>query len=933
MRVLVIGSGAVRIGQAGEFDAAGVQVLRALREEGHHVVVLTNNSASVQLTPGYAHDVIPKIPSIENALEAIRAYDIDAVFASGGGQNGLNAAVELQELFDQGVHNAKLLGTPARKLELSEDREGFAAFMIENGFPMVQTWQKQTGDDLRDLRFPALVRTSNTLGGGQSSIVESIDEAKALLTQDTSVLFEEYLRRWVEVEFEVLRDIHGNSLCVAAMENLDPVGVHTGDSMVVTPCQTIDDQSLYAMRECSLELAGDLEIVGGCNVQFAWDRVSRRFVVLEINARLSRSSTFAMKATGYPIGHVATQLILGKNFADATLPFELNPGRALPAYFEPAIDHIAVKVPIFCDAALGFSSKVMLSSRMRSVGESIGFGASFEDAFNKAWNSAFRRSIFDPSADRNEAYDPGEVKTTTISKWIQRGARDEDAPLWLDGFYRERLQGLHKPLMRSEIPAQPLHDVAFLTRLKKAGLRDQDIALGLGVDEIEVMESRHRLKVYPSYLPVDISGAGFVLSGLKTFYASYEESSEIAQKVERAMAAPSTLWLGAGPFRIGASLEFDTAMINAMDELRDDARACAVVINDNPDATSTEGGRHDVLFERPSLENVADLIQLRGLQDATLVWNFGAQLGVDTMLALSQSTCASSMNNVAHKSFVSKSETRDVFYREMEKLELRVPSSENLSLESLKSLSEDAFPSVIRLTTGLGGEHVFWCESKAELEAKLDEMLKGHEPPKGALLIKALVNATEYDVDGVGDNGELVAYTLSQKLGAAKIHPGDTGQQDRTDAPGPRGEAVLKCARTIVKGLKIHGPFNLQVLDDDGEIYVLEVNPRAGRSLSYSTLASGVQLARIGAQVLLKDSELTKARAHEALMARAQKASDLEIHSNLRGMLKAPYFSANVMRKRHDERGPSMFSTGEHLFDNLECVERECRANDLNEVS
>ncbi|HQU16159.1 MAG: carbamoyl phosphate synthase large subunit [Chromatiales bacterium 21-64-14] len=861
--VLIIGAGPIVIGQACEFDYSGVQACRALREEGYRVILVNSNPATV-MTDSESADAVYiepiRWPVVARIIELERP---DALLPTMGGQTALNCALDLVR---EGVlerYGVEMIGASRAAIDMAEDRELFRRAMIEIGLEVPRAALAHSMEEAMQLQaqigFPTIMRPSFTLGGSGGGVAYNREEFVEIcergldLSPTHEVLLEQSVLGWKEFEMEVVRDHKDNCIIVCSIENLDPMGVHTGDSITVAPAQTLTDKEFQRMRDASIAVLRKIGVdTGGSNVQFAISPETGRMLVIEMNPRVSRSSALASKATGFPIAKVAAKLAVGYSLDE--LRNEIT-GGATPASFEPTIDYVVTKVPRFAFEKFP-RAKPRLTTQMKSVGEVMAIGRTFQESLQKALRGL--EIGIDGFDERIVAQDPEEVKAKLRQELHEPGP---DRILYVADAFRagwtlDEVHGLSAIdpwflteieeliALEGELRGQRLEDLDRdrLYDLKRRGFSDRRLARLLDTREDALRERRHALGVRPVYKRVDTCAAEFATS-TAYLYSTYEEECE---------AAPSgrdkILVLGGGPNRIGQGIEFDYCCVHAALALREDGYE-TIMVNCNPETVSTDYDTSDRLYFEPlTLEDVLEIIHKE--QPKGVIVQYGGQ----TPLQLARALEANGAPIIGTSpDSIDLAEDRERFQRLLHKLELRQPPNRTArSIEDAVRLAgEIGYPLVVRPSYVLGGRAMEIVYVEEDLRRYMrDAVQVSHECP--VLLDRFLSDAVEVDVDAMCDGVDVVIGGIMEHIEQAGVHSGDSAcslppysldiaVQDRMR------EQVVQLARE----LKVVGLMNTQFAIQEGEVYILEVNPRASRTVPFVSKATGLALAKIGARCMV----------------------------------------------------------------------------------
>lgn len=837
-KVLILGSSALKIGEAGEFDYSGSQAIKALKEEGIETILINPNIATIQ-TSDYLADQVYFLPvTPQFAEQVIEKEKPDGILLSFGGQTALNCGLALHRGGVLKKHNVAVLGTPIQAIEDTEDRELFVDRLNEINALAPRSKAATTLDQAvtiaRDLGYPVMVRIAFALGGLGSGVCRNEDELRKLagraLSYGPQILVEEYLAGWKEIEYEVVRDRFDNCLTICNMENFDPLGIHTGESIVVAPSQTLTNREFHRLREVAIRVIRHLKIVGECNIQFALDPKSEEYRIIEVNARLSRSSALASKATGYPLAFVAAKLALGYGLHE--LPNSIT--KVTKAFFEPALDYCVVKMPRWdLKKFRGVSRK--LGSGMKSVGEVMAIGRCFEEALQKAIRmldvgrhglvANEGATLTDEQLDA-ELSQPTEERLFAVVDALHRGYTIERIhelshidPWFLDKI--ARVVELEQRITAGQsIPATEL-----MLEAKQAGFSDKAISRILSVPVEQVREQRRAAGIRPVLRQIDTMAAEFPAQ-TNYLYLTYNGDRDDAQlPVDNAV-----LLLGSGAYRIGCSVEFDWCCVNAGRTLKDLGYK-AVMLNYNPETVSTDYDEfHQLVFDEISIETVLELYHK--IQPIGVLVSMGGQIPNNLALKLHRNgvpilgTSPESIDNA---------ENRHKFSSLLDELGIDQPAWRELTTidDAIAFADAVGYPVLIRPSYVLSGAAMAVASNESELTRYLKNAAKvSSEYP--IVVSKFIVNAKEIELDAVAHNGEIVAYAISEHVENAGVHSGDATlvfPAQRTYLETIR--RIRQTSRRIAQKLRINGPFNIQYIAKDNKIQVIECNLRASRSFPF----------------------------------------------------------------------------------------------------
>ncbi|MGY2131685.1 carbamoyl-phosphate synthase (glutamine-hydrolyzing) large subunit [Hymenobacter sp. HD11105] len=865
-KVLVLGSGALKIGEAGEFDYSGSQALKALKEEGIRTILINPNIATVQTSDNIADDVyfLPVTPYFVE--EVIKKEQPDGILVAFGGQTALNCAVALfrDGVFDK--YNVKVLGTPVQSIIDTEDRDIFKEKLEQIGVFCARSVAVTNMEDAlaaaEKIGFPIIVRAAFALGGLGSGFANDMDELRALaqksFTTSDQILVEESLKGWKEVEYEVVRDQYDNCITVCNMENFDPIGIHTGESIVVAPSQTLSNREYHKLRSIGIKTIRHLGIVGECNIQYALDPVSEDYRVIEVNARLSRSSALASKATGYPLAFVAAKLSLGYSLSE----LKNSVTQTTTAFFEPALDYVVVKLPRW-DLGKFEGVNRQIGSAMKSVGEVMAIGKSFEEAIQKGLRMldtgkrgfvANRPEDVDIATIDKLLSEPNEERIFAINLAFEAGYTLEQvhALTRIDHWFLQRLYTIfelgNKLASGRENGLNGL-ETLLLREAKKAGFSDQQIAvklLGEGdvkADELLVRARRKALGVLPVIKQIDTLAAEFPAKTNYLYSTYHGTENDLEPEINK-----SVVVLGSGVYRIGSSVEFDWCGVQAVQTAAEEGYK-TIIINYNPETVSTDYDVSDRLyFEELSFERVMDILEFE--QPGGIILSTGGQIPNNLATRLADANAPVLGTAPAR---IDEAENRHKFSSIMDELGIAQPRWKELtSLDAMfEFVNEVGYPVLIRPSYVLSGASMNVVSNAFEMEAFLRAAAEvSAEYP--VVVSEFIQEAKEIELDAVADKGEIVSYAISEHVEFAGVHSGDATMYyppQRVYVGTVRKLKVI--AEKIAKRYEISGPFNIQFLEKNREIRVIECNIRASRSFPFVSKVSGHNLIRKATQVLL----------------------------------------------------------------------------------
>lgn len=898
-KVLLLGSGALKIGQAGEFDYSGSQALKALREEGIETVLVNPNIATIQTSKELASKIyfLPVDPYF--ITEIIKNEKPDGIMLSFGGQTALNCGLELDKSGVLKKYKVRVLGSPVKSIEITEDRELFAKQLDSIGVKTPNGGFARTAEQAADLAnklgFPLMIRSGFSLGGLGSTVVENMTQFKkavdVALANAPQISVEEYLKHWKEIEYEVVRDKNGFKITVCNMENFDPLGIHTGESIVVAPSQTLNNYQYHFLRKISLKVIEHLKIVGECNIQFALNPTSNDYRVIEVNARLSRSSALASKATGYPLAYIAAKLALGKNLTDLKNAVT----KKTSAFFEPALDYIVLKMPRW-DLQKFEGSLNQIGSEMKSVGEVMSIGRSFPEVLQKAVRMLETgQDGFLGASIKNQ-----EVTLTPHTKRLFALAHKFAVGETVDQVYE--MTGIDKwflyqveeiakfeDLLRKK---KQKKDKETLQRAKKLGFSDKLISLGFGVSEEEVRNLRKKWGVMPVIKQIDTLAGEFPAETNYLYMTYHGQESDMAVSSEAKKKQKKAIVLGSGPYRIGSSVEFDWGAVTAANTLRAKGYQ-TIIINCNPETVSTDFDNADKLyFEELSFERVCDIYQIE--ENAKLVLAFGGQ--VPNNLALKAYKTGMDVFGTSPYS-IDRAENRQKFSKLLDELKIEQPKwgSFKSEKEALAFAKKVGFPVLVRPSYVLSGAAMNVASSSGQLKQFLGDAaeISGDYP---VVISKFIVNAKEIEIDGVAQDGVLKLYAISEHIENAGVHSGDA-----TLVLPPQRlyletiRQIKNATKKIISELNISGPFNIQFMAKDNNVLVIELNLRSSRSLPFVSKVTNVNFAE-KAMLAMAGEDIT---------------GDYETLELDYVGVKAPQFSFNRIKGADPKLRVEMSSTGE----------------------
>ena len=906
-KTLVLGSGPIIIGQAAEFDYSGTQACQALKEEGIEVVLINSNPATIMTDAEVADKIYIEPLTIEFIEKIIEKERPDSILAGMGGQTGLNLAVELHDAGILDKYNVRVLGTSIDSIKKGEDRDLFREVMKEINQPVVISDIVTNLEDglafAEKIGYPVVVRPAYTLGGTGGGIADNEEELTEILSQGlqlspvSQVLLEKSIKGWKEIEYEVMRDSNGNCITVCNMENIDPVGVHTGDSIVVAPSQTLSDKEYQMLRKASIDIINAIEVQGGCNVQIALNPHSLEYAIIEINPRVSRSSALASKATGYPIAKVAAKIALGYTLDE----IQNAVTKKTYACFEPTLDYVVVKIPKWPFDKFKQANR-KLGTKMMATGEIMSIGSNFEAAILKGIRSLeigkyslVHKASEDRSIEELKArvVVPDDERLFDLAEMIRRGYKIEmieqitGVDKWFINKFKwiveqeEKLRGMHIEDLNKE----------YLLELKKKGFSDKGIADLMKISPAKVYELRSLYNINPSYKMVDTCGGEFdALSPY--YYSTYEQYDEVVVSDKK-----KVIVLGSGPIRIGQGIEFDYCSVHCVKSLRAQGIE-TIIVNNNPETVSTDFDTSDKLYFEPlTEEEVLNIIEKENPDGVIL--QFGGQTAIKLAKFLDEKKIK--ILGTSCKD-IDAAEDREKFDELLEKLDINRPKgkaiwSVNEGIEEAKKLG---YPVLVRPSYVLGGQgmEITYDENKLAQYLK-DAFLRDTKNP---VLIDKYLTGREIEVDAICDGEEILIPGIMEHLERAGVHSGDSiTMYPSQNVSEQIKEKILDYTKKIALELNVLGMVNIQFIEFKGELYIIEVNPRASRTVPYISKVSKVPIIDLATKCML-----------------GEKLKDLGYGTGIYKTpelisVKVPVFSMSKLARVDVSLGPEMKSTGEVL--------------------
>ncbi|HZO04184.1 MAG TPA: carbamoyl-phosphate synthase large subunit [Burkholderiales bacterium] len=864
--ILIIGAGPIVIGQACEFDYSGAQACKALRAEGYRVVLVNSNPATIMTDPEMADATYIEPITWQVVARIIEKERPDALLPTMGGQTALNCALDLAREGVLAKFGVELIGASREAIDKAEDREKFKAAMKKIGLESPRSALAHSIEEALQIQagigFPVVIRPSFTLGGTGGGIAYNREEFLAICERGfeasptQEVLIEESVLGWKEFEMEVVRDRKDNCIIVCSIENLDPMGVHTGDSITVAPAQTLTDKEYQIMRDASIAVLRAIGVdTGGSNVQFAVNPDDGRMLIIEMNPRVSRSSALASKATGFPIAKVAAKLAVGYTLDE--IANEVT-GGATPASFEPTIDYVVTKVPRFAFEKFPQAND-RLTTQMKSVGEVMAIGRSFQESFQKALRGlevgvdGLNQRTRDRETLEKELGEPGPERIWYVGDAFENGFTLEEVHRLtkIDPWFLDQIQQIVE--LEMKLDDQKLEDIdaETLRDLKRKGFSDRRLAYLFNTNEKAVREKRQTLGIRPVYKRVDTCAAEFA-SKTAYMYSTYEDECE-----SQPSSRKKIMVLGGGPNRIGQGIEFDYCCVHAAFALRDDGFE-TIMVNCNPETVSTDYDTSDRLYFEPlTLEDVLEIV------DKEKPWGVIVQYGGQTPLKLARDLAAAGVPIIGTSAdSIDIAEDRERFQQLLEKLKLRQPPNRTARSpeEAVKHAEAIGYPVVVRPSYVLGGRAMEIVHQQSELERYMKEAVKvSNDSP--VLLDRYLSDAIEIDVDCVSDGKDVLIGGIMEHVEQAGVHSGDSACCLPPHSLASHVERELRRQTAqMARALKVKGLMNVQYAIQKDTVYVLEVNPRASRTVPYVSKATGVPLAMVAARCMagrtLKDMNI-----------------------------------------------------------------------------
>ncbi len=901
-KILVIGSGPIVIGQAAEFDYAGTQACLALKEQGYEVILCNSNPATIMTDPSIADKVYMEPLTLEYIARIVRYERPDAIIPGLGGQTGLNLAMQLEKKGILKECHTQLLGTPSKSIELAEDRELFKELCQQLGEPvlpsMIANSMQEGLRSAAEIGYPVVLRPAFTLGGTGGGFADNEEEFREImknalvLSPVHQVLVEKSIKGYKEIEYEVMRDAKDTAITVCNMENLDPVGIHTGDSIVVCPSQTLTNKEYHMLRDSALKLIRALKIQGGCNVQFALDPNSFQYYLIEVNPRVSRSSALASKASGYPIARVSAKICIGMTLDEIMLANTC-------AAFEPALDYVVTKMPRFPFDKFSDANN-RLGTQMKATGETMSVGRTFEESLLKGIRS-LEIGIHHLHMKKFDQWSKKELlryiaigtddRIYAIAQLLRMGESIYEivTATGIDPFFIRKIRNI---VGMESLLASKKMDTAALFAAKKMGFSDNAIAAIWGVSEKAILSLRKEKNILPCYRMID-SCAGEFDSYIPYFYSTYESENESVVSKRKKIIV-----LGSGPIRIGQGVEFDYSTVHAVQTIKN-AGYEAIIINNNPETVSTDYTCSDKLYFEPlTVEDVYNIVFLE--QPEGVIASLGGQTAInlaqplhDLGITLIGTDCAA----------IEKAQNRDAFEKLLLQLNIPQPPGKAVTRmeDGLSAAREIGYPVLVRPSFVLGGRAMQIVSNEAQLRHYLRTAVEIDE--KKPVLVDKYIRGKEVEIDAICDGKDVFVPGIMELVERTGVHSGDSISVYPSFSISNKVKGIiLQYAKKLGPAIGIKGLFNIQfIVDSSDNVFIIEVNPRSSRTVPFLSKATGYPLADIATLVALGKS------------LKEQGIYDLYPTEKKRFFAKAPAFSFSKLRGLDAYLSPEMKSTGEAI--------------------
>ena len=909
-KIMVIGSGPIVIGQAAEFDYAGTQACLALKEEGYKVILCNSNPATIMTDPSIADKVYMEPLTLEYIAKIVRYERPDAIVPSLGGQTGLNLAIQLQKKGILDECQCELLGTSSRSIERAEDRELFKELCEELGEPVLPSEIANNMEEglkaAEDIGYPVILRPAYTLGGTGGGFASDEEEFREImknalvLSPVHQVLIEKSIKGYKEIEYEVMRDANDTAITICNMENVDPVGIHTGDSIVVCPSQTLTNKEYHMLRDSALKIIRALEIRGGCNVQFALDPRSFQYYLIEVNPRVSRSSALASKASGYPIARVSAKISIGMRLDEIMLA-------NTPASFEPALDYVVTKMSRFPFDKFADANNT-LGTQMKATGEVMSIGRTLEESLLKAIRSLeigvfhLHNEKFDKDSESKEFADDAKLldyislgtddRIYAIAELMRRGVSIEQIAdkTAIDMIFLRKFRNI---VNEEKALQENVNNIDELKAAKKLGFSDKEIAVLWNTDEESIWKIRRENKIYPVYKMIDSCASEFD-SYIPYFYSTYEHQNESIVSEKK-----KVIVLGAGPIRIGQGVEFDYSTVHAVQTIKSFGYD-AIIINNNPETVSTDYTTADKLYFEPlTPEDVMNIIDLENPIGVI------ASLGGQTAINLAEPLHKRGVKIIGTDcDAIDKAEDRNLFEHLLEELEIPQPKGQAVtSIEAgIKAASEIGYPVLVRPSFVLGGRAMQIVAKEEDLKTYLKTAVEIDEDKP--VLVDKYIRGKELEVDAICDGENVFVPGIMELVERTGVHSGDSiSVYPPFSVSRKVKDTILDYTVKLGLGIGIVGLFNIQfIVDKDENVYIIEVNPRSSRTVPFLSKATGYSLPDIATLVILGKS--LKEQGYGDIVYPEEKK---------RWYVKAPAFSFSKLKGMDAYLSPEMKSTGEAI--------------------
>ncbi len=901
-KILVIGSGPIVIGQAAEFDYAGTQACLALKEEGYEVILCNSNPATIMTDTSIADKIYMEPLTLAYISKIVRYERPDAILPGIGGQTGLNLAMQLEKKGVLAECRVELLGTPSHSIEQAEDRELFKELCEELGEPILPSDVATSIEDglkiAQRIGFPVVLRPAFTLGGTGGGFADTEEEFLPLMKNALSrspvqqVLIEKSIRGYKEIEYEVIRDANDTAIAVCNMENLDPVGIHTGDSIVVCPTQTLTNKESQMLRNSALKIIRALKIEGGCNVQFALDPKSFQYYLIEVNPRVSRSSALASKASGYPIARVSAKIGVGMRLDEIRIA-------NTPASFEPTLDYVVTKIPRFPFDKFTDANHT-LSTQMKATGEVMSIGRTAEESLLKAIRSLeiglhhLHHPKFD-SCSLNELWDSIKIGTDdriyAIAELLRRGGSVEKITKTtaIDRFFIEKLKNIVN--MERCLIDNP-HNLNALKSAKKMGFSDKEIARLWKTNELAIFNERKKAGITPVYKMIDTCASEFE-SYIPYFYSTYADENESVVSEKK-----KVIVLGSGPIRIGQGVEFDYSTVHAVKTIKKSGFE-AIIINNNPETVSTDYTCSDKLYFEPlCVEDVMNIIELE--QPYGVIATIGGQTAINLAEPLAERGVPIIGTD---KNAINRAENRDAFEKLLAELSIPQPKGKAVTdiEDGLRAAEEIGYPVLVRPSFVLGGRAMQIVAKPEQLRHYLKTAVEIDE--KRPVLVDQYLRGKEVEVDAVCDGRRVFIPGIMELVERTGVHSGDSISVYPSFSISEKvKKKIIDYTNRLGQGIGIIGLFNIQfIVDDNEDVFIIEVNPRSSRTVPFLSKATGYNLADIATLVILGKS------------LEEQGITEIYPKEKERFYVKAPTFSFSKLHGMDTYLSPEMKSTGEAI--------------------